>query len=197
MQLKRLNGGYQYFNFVFHNRATWATQQSPQAFLGCCIISVLCLHPVATCPKCNRCGQKKGWRQAKKNRRKGNSNALPGNSRQPATTSPHDISERKLRQSPLQHRRVAFHFNAALSPISPNWLNNNPISASYIPPTDTIHRVFFPRAFKKRIRGQRKAIATSPTLDPAFPVNYSFLTVKKWHHQHHFQSEVVGGEKHP
>lgn len=106
--------------------------------------TVLCRHPVATCPKCNRCGQKKGWRQAKKNRRKGNSNALPGNSRQPATTSPHDISERKMRQSLLQHRRVAFHFNVALSPISPNWLNNNPIRASYIPPTDTIHRVFPP-----------------------------------------------------
>lgn len=80
----------------------------------------------------------------KKKRRKGNSNALPGNSRQPATTSPHDISERKMRQSSLQHRRVAFHFNAARSPISSNWLNNNPIRASYIPPTDTIHRVFPP-----------------------------------------------------
>lgn len=80
----------------------------------------------------------------KKNRRKGNSNALPGNSRQPATTSPHDISERKMRQSLLQHRRVAFHLNAALPPIPPNWLNNNPIRASHIPPTDTIHRVFFP-----------------------------------------------------
>lgn len=52
---------------------------------------VFCRHQVATYPQCNRGrGVETG-----ENGRKENSNALPGNSGEPATTSPRDISQIK------------------------------------------------------------------------------------------------------
>lgn len=83
--------------------------------------------------------QEEGWRQKKKNRRKGNSNALPGNSREPATTSPHDISERKCDTPSSNTSEQHFIQHSAISiPNRPNITAN----ALYITPTDTIHRIF-------------------------------------------------------
>lgn len=56
-------------------------------------------------PEVQQMRAEEGVETGKKIEGKGNSNALPGNSRQPATTSPHDISERKMRQSPVQESR--------------------------------------------------------------------------------------------
>lgn len=57
-------------------------------------------------------GAEEGVETREKKWRKGNSNALPGNATQPATTSPHDISERKTRQFLLFQHRRRFHLNA-------------------------------------------------------------------------------------
>lgn len=65
--------------------------------------------PSGKIPEVQEEQQAEGWRQGEKKRREENSNALPGNSREPATTSPHDISERKCDTPSSDTSEPAFH----------------------------------------------------------------------------------------
>lgn len=139
-----------------------------------------------------------GWRQGEKNRREENSNALPGNSREPATTSPHDISERKCDTPSSDTSEPAFHSTIRdLSPESGGKKKNRD-HALCITPTDTIHRHIFPCIFfRKRVTEMNAigAIATSPT--PDLPSRKLFLPYRKKHDITDARFNVkLGGNRH-
>lgn len=106
---------------------------------------------MAKYPKCNRSrGVETG-----ENGSKENSNALPGNSGEPATTSPHDISQIKCDTSSSPAQAGRSWPNAASSRAA----NQNGTAAirCRITPTKAIRRRF--------VHFESGAIATSPTPD--------------------------------
>lgn len=108
--------------------------------------------------------QGEGWRQ-KKIQGEENSNALPG--KEPATTSPHDISERKCDTPSADTNEPPPHFIqlALISPPSPVLMSKtHPSDALHFTPTDTL-RGLFPYICKCVNGNRYTAIATSPTPD--------------------------------
>lgn len=78
---------------------------------------VFCRHQVAKYPQCN---SGRGVETGENGRRE-NSNALPGNSGEPATTSPHDISQIKCdTPSPRLQRAVVGSTRRHLGPQNQN-----------------------------------------------------------------------------
>lgn len=94
-----------------------------------------------------------------------NSNALPG--KEPATTSPHDISERKCDTPSADTNEPPPNFIqlALISPPSPVLMSKtHPSDALHFTPTDTL-RGLFPYICKSVNGNRHTAIATSPTPD--------------------------------
>ena len=126
---------------------------------------------MAKWPKRSRTRQKRGGDRRKKTDGEANSNALPGNSSEPATTSPHDISERKCDTPSSETNEPAFH--STTPPIDPETRTNTPATRCVSRPRT--RSIAFSCIFKRAIEINPGAIATSPPLPspkmiPYFPV---------------------------
>lgn len=128
-------------------------------------------------------GAKEGVETRKKNWRKGNSKALPGNATQPATTSPHDISESKMRQFLLIGEKI--HLSTAI----PRYLELPKISHSRLVAIShpRMRFIAFFRAFRnasevnaRRLRHQLQTLRSRKLSLPYRKIMTSSASLWKW-----------------
>lgn len=137
--------------------------------------TVLGRHPVAKQPKCCRNSKERGG-DREKNPREENSNALPGNSREPATTSPHDISERKCDTPSSNSSEPPFHSVNRSNKKKNESKSHSLASCVSHPRTRSIDLfVHFANALTEINTGRLR----HRQLQTHLPVNYPFLTVEK------------------